>query len=264
MALAHHIMLRLVDSRVIAPDEKAGRALACSVLRVGRSYRLIVFRSSDTHLHLTAACCRVAAGQLARRLEISLRRRLALPVPFERARVKVVGDQRHLGNVFDYSMRQEQRHGIAVDPLFTASNLPDLLGMRLVGGYTRTNLRRYLPRVSRGQLLGYLDRPDLDAAPLAVDDLADAAAAAFGLPDLCGKRPDVARARRAAARVAAGLATASAIGELLGVDRRTVFRLRSQAIEPAAVEAVRLQLRLRSASRSVGVDHGLPPSSAWG
>ena len=56
MALGHHIMLRLDDSRVIAPVVEDRRAMARAVLKAGRPFRLLAFRAADTHLHLEVAC----------------------------------------------------------------------------------------------------------------------------------------------------------------------------------------------------------------
>ena len=56
MAIAHHLMLRLVDSRVIAPTEASRLELARSVLTIGRDYDLLAFGAADTHAHLEAAC----------------------------------------------------------------------------------------------------------------------------------------------------------------------------------------------------------------
>ena len=262
MAIAHHIMLRLVDSRVIAPTEPARCVLARSILGVGRDLGLLAFRGSDIHVHVEAVCSRRAAGELARRAELSLGRRLALPVSFERARIKAVGDQRHLANLFDYLMRQEDRHGTALDPDFTASSLPDLLGMRVLGGYTMDRVCQHLPRVRRPQLLSYLGVCDLDAAPLSLDHLADAAAAAFGLLDLGSNRREAVRARRAAAQAALSLGTAEAVAAKLGVKVRAIHRLRTQPVAPAAVAAVKLQLRRRSAR--AGLVDTAPAAAAEG
>jgi len=80
--LAHHLMLRLRDDRVIAPTTAARRTLAGVVLGLGREPGLLAFSGADTHVHLLVACDRAASGQLARRAEISLTRRLAPGVGF--------------------------------------------------------------------------------------------------------------------------------------------------------------------------------------
>ena len=248
MSVAQHIMLRLVDDRVIAATKDARRLVARSVLRIGRSFGLLAFRSADSHIHNQAACSAREAGELARRIELSLGRLLALPVGFERARIKPVRDQRHAMNLFDYVFRQEERHGTELDPLFTASNLPDLLGIRLTGAYTRANVAARLPRVSDDQLAGYLGLASSEA-PIRLDDLADCAATAFALRDLRGRPREATAARRAAIAAVAGRATTAELAELLGVSARAVSLLRRGPVRQEAVRAVRLQLLIRASFR---------------
>ncbi len=109
MPLAQHIMIRLTDGRVIAPTSEARLALARSALTIGKEYDLLALRGSDSHVHISAACTQPEAYQLGRRVELSLGRRLALPVPFERARVKPVESQHHLSKLFGYILRQSPR-----------------------------------------------------------------------------------------------------------------------------------------------------------
>ena len=54
--LAHHLMLRLRDDRVIAATTAARRTLAGVVLGVGRELGLLAFSGADTHVHRLAAC----------------------------------------------------------------------------------------------------------------------------------------------------------------------------------------------------------------
>src|SRR5262245_5666905 len=132
MAIGYLLMLRLQDDRVIAPSPAERRLLARTVLRMTRRCFLLVFALVDTHVHLEVArCTREAAGELARRIELSLGRLLELPVGFERARVKTIVDQAHLAAAFRYTLRQDRHHGVDVDPLRDATSLPDLLGMRV-------------------------------------------------------------------------------------------------------------------------------------
>jgi hypothetical protein len=247
MPLAHHIMLRLIDSRVIATNVAARRELARTVLEVGNSYRLIALGGADTHIHAEALCSLRDANQFARSVEVKLGYRLCLPIRFERARIKPIEDQGHLNHTFNYCLRQEQHHGTELDPLHDASNLPDLLGMRVNGAYTITTVRAHLPRVNRTALLQHLGFPDLDARGVCDVDLADAAAAAFALPDLAGRSRDVVRARRAAVHAMRPRASTSRIAELLAVTPRTVRNLGAQLVTEAEVRAVLLQLRLRTA-----------------
>ncbi len=251
-------MLGLVDRRVIAPTVAARCGLARSVLTIGREYSLLAFRGSDTHVHVESACSEADAFEYARRTEVSLQHRLGLPVAFERARVKPVLDQQHLGNLLHYCFRQEEHHGIDQDPFHTASNLPDLLGMRLLGRYTRDNLRRWLPRIDDRELLSHWGDLDLNGAVANIADLATAAAAAYGVPVLRGNTSAVVQARRAAVhamwtpRVASGRERPATrvIAEQLGIGPRAVRKLRNQPACERGVRAVTLQLRLRAAMRN--------------
>ncbi|MCC6524906.1 MAG: hypothetical protein IT373_19780 [Polyangiaceae bacterium] len=275
MALGHHVVLKLYDERVIAPTPAAQRVLGRTALRVGEGFPLVALRAADTHIHLLVACDEATARELARRVAGSLRRALALPVRFDRARATPVVDQRHLLNSFRYVLRQHARHGIASDPLFDASNLPDLLGMRLLGAFTQAHVGALLPRLARPELRALLGVPELDEPrPVSLDDLADAAAGAAGLADLCDRSRAAVAARRAAAQAVAHStatgataacatatgATASTstathpsareLASALGVGQHAVRKLLLQPVEPALLRAVRLQLRARAALRT--------------
>ena len=131
-------------------------------------------------------------------------------------------DQRHLDHLFDYLFRQEEHHGIDLDPLFVASNLLDLLGLRVTGEYTRDHVGTFLPRVTRPRLLAFLGLPDLDRTPIVVADLAEAAAAAFALVELVGKAAVTVRARRAAVAAATSLVGTAEIAEQLDISPRAL------------------------------------------
>ncbi|MCC6522121.1 MAG: hypothetical protein IT373_05620 [Polyangiaceae bacterium] len=266
--LGQHIVMRLREDRVLAPTVEARRAFARAVLRVAEPFALLATRASDTHVHLLVACPEPEARELGRRLGVSLRRVLALPTPFERARLRPVHDQWHLASAFRYVLGQHAHHGIGGDELFEASNLPDLLGMRLLGAHATAHVRGLLPRVGRTELLALLGVPDLDE-PRAIhpDDLPDAAAGAVGLPDLAGLSAPVVAARRAALAVAAALSVRPAprasapqttLASALGVHPRTLRQLARSSPDRRLVHAVLLQLRARAAVRARG---GWPPDS---
>jgi hypothetical protein len=244
--LGQHIILRLEDDRVIAPTAAARRILARAVLEVARPHCPLAFNGVDTHLHLETAGSGAQASELARRLKLSLVPRLGLEVGFAPARIKPILDQHHLRRTFAYILRQHDHHGYDEDPHHDASNLPDLLGLRLVGGYTAANVRSLLPRVRRADLLAALGLSSLESPaeiPLAL--LADAAAAAAALPALTGRSVEVVEARRAAVHVAGDHHDSSALARALGCSPRTIRRLRSEpALEPLT-RAVALQLHLR-------------------
>ena len=245
-ALAHHVTCRFNADRVLAPDLATRRVYARAILRVGADHQLLAFRVVDTHLHAVVACDRVSAGLFARRIEQSIQARLRPGVPFAPARIRPIEDQWHLQKTFHYVLDQEKRHGIAADPLFEASNLPDLLGMRLLGDYAVPTVKALLPRVRRGDLLDYLRQVDLEAEAPRLDPLAEAAAAAVALPNLAGRSHAAVAARRAAVHLAAGRLTVRQTSELLAIPRATVRRLRSEPTDPLLERAVRRQLALRT------------------
>ena len=248
-SLAQHLMLRLVDDRVIAPSLFSRRRLARCVLKLGRKAILLAFRLVDTHLHVLVKCDRRTAGELARRLEIALRQQLELPVPFATAHIKPVRDQRHLRHLFAYIFRQEEHHGVHVDPRFEASNLPDLLGLRTVGSYTLDNVREHLPRIKLDDLAA--ERGLRLRAEYQLDELPNAAAAAMAIPGHPRRWSRLAvAARRAAVHVAGSALATPRLARMLGVSERTVRRLRSEPVPAELVRAVELQLRLTHNNRA--------------
>ena len=245
MSLAHHLMLRLRDDRVVATTLPARRALARAVLKAGRACTLLAFRAADTHLHIEAACDRVDAGQLARRVEIALSRALRLPLPFAPAHLRPILDQQHLQNTFWYILRQEPHHGTEADPHHEASNLGDLLGLRPLGAYTAANVKSLLPRVRAAEIEAELGI-DRTAPVERWDLLAEAAAAAACVPALEGRSAEVVRARTAAIQLARPHLSCRALAAKLGVGYRTVVRMRAAPIDARMLEAVAHQLRLRA------------------
>lgn len=240
-----HVMVRLEDSRVIAGEEGRLRRLAGGVLKVGQAFKLLTFRLADTHLHALLAEPRSVAREFGRRVEISLQHRLRPGVRCARVHTKAIEGQAHLVRTFWYALRQEARHGTAIDPLFEASNLPDLLGLRTVGRWTVQHVLEHLPRVRRSDLLDLLPvRPT--EGPLDYALLGDAAAAASGVQSVRGRTLAAFDARIAAVHAVPEVGAKLLAGHL-GVSTRTVRRLRGQDPNPILVAAVREQLRLRSA-----------------
>jgi hypothetical protein len=252
-ALGYHIGFKLEDERVIARTDGERRILARTLLEQGRRCGLFVFGAADNHLHAGVAASRREAGAFAHRVECSLRHRLALPVSFQPAHLKPIADQRHAYSVFRYCLRQEGHHGTSCDPFYDASNLPDLLGLRVVGAFTAHNVRTHLPRVRRAELQGLLAVAELESIEPRVELVAEAAAAALGLPDLDGEARAVVLARAAAVEVGERLATDAQLASWLGVGTRTIERLRRKTIDAVLVSAVGSQLRLRSAGRQVAL-----------
>lgn len=247
-ALGHHITFRLENDRNLGDSIEGRRAIARIVLEVARPFLLLAFRWADTHGHAVTADDRATAGELVRRIEIALNLALATDAPFAAARVRPIVDAAHLRNAFTYVLRQDEKHGLEADPFRDASNLPDLIGARVLGTWTAAHVRRFLPRMGRADILGAAGLQDPDGGPTALDLLYDAAAGAIGRADLTGREDIVVAARRAAVHVAAG-EDANAIAEALGLSARAVRRLRTEEADPALVRAVRLQGGMRSRSR---------------
>lgn len=261
-ALAQHLVLRLRDNRVIVPTVADRRYLARAIFERAREYALLAFRAADTHIHLAAACSRLAAGQLARRIEISSTRTLRLAVGFAPAHIEPMRTQRHLRNTFFYILRQHQHHGIDTDPFHEGSNLPDLLGLRRIGVYSAENVRALLPRVRRADLLEVLGVATLDRpAELTLERLAAATAAAAALPDLSGCAAETNAARRAAIALAGRTFSSIQLSRALCTSRSTVNRMRHQPPCDQLVQAIRLQHRLRATLVPTRSDTRPPPDS---
>ncbi len=244
--LAHHLTLRLRIERDLARTPAQRRLLARVLLDVARPYPLLAFRWADTHGHVLAAVDRRDAGELARRIEISLQRALDPGVSFAPAHIKPVMDLNHLKSAFPYVLRQDEHHGFTHDRFHEASNLPDLLGARVLGVWTARPVREYFPRLERADLLAIARWTVNEDPPL--DGLPEAAAAAVGLADLSSNCAEATAARRAAVHVGADLASTE-LAHLLGLSRQAVQRLRGRTTDPAVVRAIRLQLAVRAPGR---------------
>lgn len=272
--IGYHATMRLEDSRVLCTSAGARRELSRVFYEQGEPHGwLLAFRAVDTHLHALLRCTRAEAGAFARRVETSLGWRLRLEVRFDRARYKAIEDQHHLETSFPYIMRQEARHGVALDPFHDGSNLPDLIGARvllpsprhgcagaalgegveLLGAATARAVATFLPRVRRRFLLALVG---IQRGPIAIElaDLADAAAAALGLPELKGRGDANTVARLAAVHVMDGLAPTKLLAEALSISTRAVQQLRTMSPWLPAVRAVGLQLRMRAAHRALPIE----------
>ncbi len=168
---------------------------------------------------------------------------------FAPAHYTPIKGQAHLGRAFEYILDQERHHGLNSDPFHEASNLPDLLGLRVLGRHTVASVRRHLPRVRRDHLLQFLPPVDLERDPdvlAALSVLGDAVGAAVARPSSRGSPPDVIAARAAAA----GLFTETPMPFVARALRVSAQRLRRnvalQLPPPELREAVRGQVRLRA------------------
>ena len=207
----------------------------------------MVFSAADSHIHAEVVCGRRFALEMCRRIEGALKRMLRLDVGFAPAHLKPIETQGHLAKAFDYILRQDRRHGVtSLDPFREASNLPDLLGMRTTGQYTASNVKSFLPRLQREQLLAHYGLEQLVPREEPRHLLVPSAAAAIGRLDLAGRSRDCLAARRAVLGILGGRMRWKDAASLLGVCRRTIHRLRQRPLDDVLVKAIQLQLCLRS------------------
>ncbi|NUP05102.1 MAG: hypothetical protein HOW73_03460 [Polyangiaceae bacterium] len=244
-AIGWHVTNRLVDDRVIAPSAQSRRVAARAIVEqaVRQEARLLAFRVVDTHFHLLLVGTYADAGELARCIEITLRARLPLSAPFEPLRRMPIHEQGHLYGAYRYVLRQEERHGICVDPEHDGSSPPDLLGLRVIEGATlATCTREHLPRLSLAEFarsVGIGQPPNV----LRAEALAEAAAAAMGL----GKLSPMCRESRIARIAASWVATFA--------GKRTREIAGSLSITPRSVQLLRKERSLlpRGLARAVAL-----------
>jgi hypothetical protein len=241
--LAWHVTHALSDRRVVASAPEELRVVARTVIEAGGD-ALLAFRASDNHVHSVFAGDRAAAGRFGRHVATALHHRLRLPVAFEPTGFRPIRTQGHLVNTFDYVLGNAEHHGAAHDPLFEASNLPDLLGLRSIGAATRARVRAMLPRVDRARLLGLLGVDTLGPA-FAPEHLVGAACAAAAIATLESRSPEALVARIAALHAGVPHLPVTGLDTLLGIPERTARRLRAHRPDPALVTAIGLQMGLR-------------------
>jgi hypothetical protein len=212
-----------------------------------RGLGLLTYCAVDTHLHFNHTEDRAVSGELAHKITSAIRRQLAIPVGFGRAYHRPILDQAHLGNSSNYILDQQPNHGLEWDPYHETSNLPDLLGLRVVGAFTAGNVRALLPRVTRAQLVRRFGIDELAERAGPPDKLVEAASAALALPGITGRGASARAARRALLEIASGQLAVTRTAELIGCSARTLDRIRAIPPDQALVRAIRLQLGLRQA-----------------
>ena len=254
--LGQHIRIRTKNDCVIAPTAEEKRKLARVVLKIAKDHPLLSFGLADTHLHLQVASPRVSCGMLSRRLLNSLSQHLELPSLFEPTYFLSIRDGKHNYNTFRYILNQQQHHGVHTDPLHEASNLPDLLGLRILGTYTIGHVRRFLPRVSRKMLLDLMGTSDLQPTAGSPEFIVEAAKRASALPDLCGSRPPVIETRRAIIHILEKRTTKRRIADLLGVSRRNVLLQVKKPPNLKLIAAIRKQMDL-TAKKQKAIAHSV-------
>lgn len=251
--IGYHVTIRLDDDRPIATSPAALRSLARVVLAQGETRGLLAFGAADDHLHVELATDRASAGAFAKYVQTALCWRLRLGARFERARIRPLYNQKHAYNTFHYVHRQDARHELDLDRAREGTSLPDLLELRLLGTSLCARVRAHLPRFRREELVGQFPVGVFDqTSTIALDVLADAAAAALALPDLRGQSVDVSRARRAAVHVAGQGVRTELLSDCLGITTMRVQALRLMPTEPGLLYAVERQMALRTAVQKRG------------
>jgi hypothetical protein len=246
--LGHHLVLRLGDDRVIAPSPALRRLWARRLAALSAELPILAWKVVDTHIHILVLGDSEQARELVRRLRIWLARTLQLGVPLELQRMKPLADRSHMEAAFHYVLRQDDHHGVPVDPAQESSALADILGLRVLCPQLQDRVREHLPRTRREALLRLLGVDRLEEAVEATV-LLESAKAAFALDSIVGLDEYGRRARRAALVAGRPLGPAR-LARMLEVEEATASRLSRVEVPPADLRAVRLQMGLRLALRA--------------
>jgi hypothetical protein len=255
-ALGQHICIRWSDDRVIAPGDRERRIVARAVLRIAEDLPLLGFGLADTHLHAQSLGDERLASEIARRVGISLHRRLRLPVGFHVLPPRPILDLWHLTRCFRYVHTQAAHHGVSWERWFEATSLPDLLGLRPLGGFLAVRMREHLPRLKSAELLSWLGVARLDPPGEATPhEIVEAALASVALPSFDGRSRELTAMRRAVMERVGGRVSREELARLLGINVRTVTRLRALAPDPALIRVIGHNLALRQALREQEIMH---------
>ena len=244
------------------------RTRACvrrAVASLARLPGIVAFHLSDTHLHLLV--------EVSEPWRVIARLRLLLPMlDLGRATVTAMQDEHHPGRAFEYILRNDERHGIVADPWRENSNLPDLLGLRVVHAATIPRVRAHLPRVDAAALRAMADWPALvpgqHPQELLRAELGDAMCAALAVASLSSRSARAADARAAAVQIAAGAGWSRAsIGDIVGLPETSVRRLLERPVPAAIALALERQLALRAVRPLPAPDRAFdpnePPRREW-
>jgi hypothetical protein len=262
--LAYQLCIALDPSTSGLEDPAACRLLARTVLECGEPFGLLAFRATTDELRALVEGPKDAAENFARHLRICLAHRMEIGTDFQTVRFSAVDGPRQLRWQLMFILRGPAR--VEVDVLAEASNLLDLVGLRLIGRATRARLRRLLPGFDPVSLRSLLPVRDFESTKVHPDVLPDAAAGAACVPHL-GVRGRDARSGLAAlhlARVAVRVR-----GRSEAMPKSAVAELLRDRQGQALVEAVVAQARLRSAlleqerGTAPGPRRSLRGSSDW-
>jgi hypothetical protein len=255
----HHLTISSVGRLVLARSEAERRALVRALARTGRE-RLFAFGLADDHAHggITGERPRMIARDVRRAL-LAVRPDLRLQAPH----LKLVDRRPYLRWLVTYVLRQVKKHELGAHPaLWSGSCFQDLVGARLLSGYSGAPLRAALPPLRIRDLLEDMGLEPVPLEPVCDEQLRGAgperlvtlAASVYCVgPQLTGRSSPVVAARALAAAVGVKLGfSRAALAPLLGATPQTIGRLATRTPDPAAVRALRLRLVLEERVRALG------------
>ena len=150
------------------------------------------------------------------------------------------------GRAYDTSSLNNDTTGCRRSCALDGTNLPDLLGLRLCGRYTRENLQQWLPQLRNDQLVKWLGVDELRFADGPADDVVEAALAAAALDNLRRSTPMTIAVRRAVVEILGDRMTTTDLTAILSIRPRTLTWLRKRPVNHSLVHAIRLQLGARA------------------
>lgn len=245
----HHLTLVTKGRLPYYRDHAELLAILRAIARIARE-RLLAFGLVDEHLHALVET--LDPGRLAQALQLAMRA-LQPELSWQPAHVVPVKTDRHLRRLIPYFLEQPIKHGLPGHPaLWPGSCCTDLLGARLLPGFSLAPLKRAWPRVNQRTVLSTLNMPQVRIRPAqgdlleraGVSRLGDLAASVYALPSLAGNAPSAAEARRLAVHAARPHFPPAQIAKHLGLSTRTVRRLANQEPPAVALRALRMRLSL--------------------
>ncbi len=242
--LAYHLILRLLDNRVIITTPSKRAILIQTINKLSLQRKLLAWRMADTHLHLLIVNNRREAGEFARVVEMALKRRLDLDIGFSPAYIKQIHGQQHFIKTFFYILGQGQHHKILNDPFHEASNVLDIIGLRTINSHAATLVNQYLPRVNKEAVLNLLNI-NLDKTIKDFSVLRAATASVVGVDKFHKRVDSEIDVRAAAIKIVGNKLPVSTLAKQLDVSQRTIYRLKKRQANPMIIEALKSQLKMR-------------------
>lgn len=206
-----------------------------------RDFALTCFSAAESHLHAHNGGTVEETAELGRRLAISLTRRLPAVRSFYPAYVEPIRDEWHLYATCRYILRQDKRHDLRLDPLREASNLPDLLGLRVLGRYTAATVQQWLPGLQGHELLKMLRIDTLEPVVPDLHRTIDAGLVATGLCSLTARTDEHHELKRALVHLLQARFSTTQIASALHLNPRTVRRLKHAPPDRELLRAIRRQ-----------------------